>query len=48
MGKTMKGAIIPGNRTVVLKEFPVPKPGSGQVLVKMKASTVCGSDIHGV
>ncbi len=48
MRKTIKGATIPGNRTVVLKEFPVPKPGPGQVLVKMKAATVCGSDIHGI
>jgi len=42
------GAILPGNRTVMLKEFPIPEPGPGQVLVKMKASTVCGSDIHGI
>jgi threonine dehydrogenase-like Zn-dependent dehydrogenase len=48
MERTMKGAILPGNRTVVLKEFPIPEPGPGQVLVKMKASTVCGSDIHGI
>ncbi len=48
MRKMMRGAIIPGNRTVVLKEFPVPEPGPGQVLVKMKAATVCGSDIHGI
>lgn len=48
MKKTMKGAILPGNRTVVLKEFPIPEPGPGQVLVKMKASTVCGSDIRGI
>jgi len=48
MEKAMKGAILPGDRTVLIKEFPVPKPGPGQVLVKMKASTVCGSDIHGI
>ena len=48
MKKTMMGAILPGNRAVMLKEFPIPEPGPGQVLVKMKASTVCGSDIHGI
>lgn len=48
MGKLMQGAVLPGNRTVILRKFPVPKPGPGQVLVKMKASTVCGSDIHGI
>ena len=48
MQETMKGAVLPGNRTVILREFPIPEPGPGQVLVKMKASTVCGSDIHGI
>jgi threonine dehydrogenase-like Zn-dependent dehydrogenase len=48
MEKTMKGAVLPGNRTVMLRDFPIPEPGPGQVLVKMKASTVCGSDIHGI
>lgn len=48
MEKTMGGAVLPGNRTVLLKEFPVPKPGPGQILIKMKASTICGSDIHGI
>jgi len=43
---TMNGAILPGNSTVELKEFPVPSPGHGEVLVKMKSSTICGSDIR--
>ena len=30
----------------ILKEFDIPKPGHGQVLVKTKASTICGSDIR--
>jgi len=46
MQKTMKGAILPGNSTVELKEFPLPVPGHGEVLIKMKASTICGSDIR--
>jgi len=44
----MRGAILPGNSTVEIAEFPVPVPGSGQVLVKMKASTICGSDIRAI
>jgi len=43
---TMKGAILPGNSTVELKEFDIPTPGHGQVLVKTKATTICGSDIR--
>jgi threonine dehydrogenase-like Zn-dependent dehydrogenase len=45
---TMTGVILPGNRTVEFKEFPVPVPGHGQVLVKMKASSICGSDIRAI
>ena len=44
--RTMKGAILPGNSTVELKDFQVPSPGHGEVLVKMKSSTICGSDIR--
>jgi len=45
---TMKGAVLPGNRTVEFREFPVPTPGHGQVLVQMKASSICGSDIRAI
>lgn len=46
MNKKMKGAILPGNSTVELKEFDIPTPGHGEVLIKMKSSTICGSDIR--
>lgn len=42
----MLGAILPGNSTVELKTFDIPKPGHGQVLVQTKATTICGSDIR--
>ncbi|MDR2743403.1 MAG: zinc-binding dehydrogenase [Treponema sp.] len=48
MEGTMKGAYLPGNSTVILKDVPIPKPGHGQVLVKMKACTICGSDIRAI
>ncbi len=44
----MTGVLLPGNSTVELREFDVPEPGHGQVLVKMKASTICGSDIRAI
>lgn len=47
MGK-MKGVILPGNSTVEFRECEIPEPGPGQVLVKMKASTICGSDIRAI
>ncbi len=48
MERIMKGAILPGNSTVRMKEFDIPHPGYGQVLVKTKASTICGSDIRAI
>ena len=44
--RTMTGAYLPGNSTVELREAPVPEPGHGEVLLRMKASTICGSDIR--
>jgi threonine dehydrogenase-like Zn-dependent dehydrogenase len=44
----VKGVMLPGNRRVEFREFPVPEPGHGQVLVKMKASSICGSDIRAI
>lgn len=48
MARTMIGAVLPGNSTVELREFPVPNPGAGQVLIRMQASTICGSDIRAI
>lgn len=42
----MKAAYLPGNSTVDLKEAPVPEPGHGEVVIRVKASTICGSDIR--
>lgn len=46
--KSMKAAYLPGNSTVEMKEVPVPTPGHGEVLLKMKSSTICGSDIRAI
>lgn len=34
------------NPTVKMVDIPVPKPGPGEVLAKVKACGVCGSDVH--
>lgn len=44
----MRGVLLPGERRVEIQEFPVPEPGYGQVLIKMKASSICGSDIRAI
>ncbi|MBB3188259.1 zinc-dependent alcohol dehydrogenase family protein [Microbacter margulisiae] len=48
MKQTMQAAYLPGNSTVVLKEVDIPVPGHGEVLIKMKSSTICGSDIRAI
>ena len=42
----MLGAILPGNSTTMLREFSMPTPGHGEVVIRMKSSTICGSDIR--
>lgn len=42
---TMEGVFLPGDSTAVLREQAVPKPGPGQVLLRVGASGICGSDI---
>jgi threonine dehydrogenase-like Zn-dependent dehydrogenase len=44
--QTMRGAFLPGNDKVELCTVPVPRPGHGEVLLRVKASTICGSDIR--
>ncbi|HUR49430.1 MAG TPA: zinc-binding dehydrogenase [Acidimicrobiales bacterium] len=48
MTVTMRGAYLPGGRQVELREVAVPTPGHGQVLVAMRASTICGSDLRAI
>lgn len=43
--KYMRGATLPGTKEARLGSFPVPEPGYGQVLLKMMASGICGSDL---
>ena len=44
----MQGAILPGNSTVELRTFEVPEPRHGEVLIRTKSSTICGSDIRAI
>ncbi len=46
MQETMTAAYLPGNSTAELRRVSVPSPGHGEVLLRMKASTICGSDIR--
>lgn len=44
----MPGVVLPGERRLEIREFPIPAPGPGQVLVRMQASTICGSDLRAI
>jgi threonine dehydrogenase-like Zn-dependent dehydrogenase len=41
----MKGVVLAGNRKVEFHEFPDPAPGPGEVVLEIKSSGMCGSDL---
>jgi len=41
----MKAVVFPGEREVQFLEFPDPTPGPGEVVLAIKASGMCGSDL---
>jgi threonine dehydrogenase-like Zn-dependent dehydrogenase len=44
----VRAAFLPGDRRVDLREVPDPRPGHGQVVVGVRASTICGSDLRAI
>src|SRR5690606_16815992 len=45
--QAMRAAIFKGaGRPVAIENIPDPKPGEGQVLVKVGRCGVCGTDVH--
>lgn len=42
---TMRAAVLFGPRDIRLIDRPVPKPGSGEVLVKVAMCGTCGTDL---
>ncbi len=42
----MKGIVYKGDKVAEIKDFPIPEPTGRQVLVKTKATTICGSDMR--
>jgi threonine dehydrogenase-like Zn-dependent dehydrogenase len=44
----VRGVYLPGGRQVHLGDLAVPEPGPGRVLVRMRASTICGSDLRAI
>jgi propanol-preferring alcohol dehydrogenase len=47
METTMKAAVVREfGKPLVIEEVPVPRPGPGQILVRIEASGVCHTDLH--
>ena len=42
----MKGIVFLGERQVEIREFEDPVPGADEVILEIKASGMCGSDLH--
>ena len=43
----MKALLLSKYNQLEMADFPVPTPGSGEVLVRIAACGICGSDVHG-
>lgn len=42
----MKAAVLRGVNDLRLEELPVPRPADNEVLIRIKASGICGTDVH--
>ena len=42
----MRGAVFAGDARIELLDFPDPQPGPGEVVLRIDASGLCGSDLH--
>lgn len=49
---TMRAARMYGKQDIRIEDVPIPSPGRGEILLKVKAAAICGTDIrmfrHGV
>jgi L-iditol 2-dehydrogenase len=44
----MKALVLEAYNQLVYKEVPEPEPGPNDVLIRVKACGICGSDVHGM
>jgi NADPH:quinone reductase-like Zn-dependent oxidoreductase len=42
----MRGVVFLGDRNLTLQEFADPAPGEGEVILAIRASGMCGSDLR--
>ncbi|HWU38581.1 MAG TPA: alcohol dehydrogenase catalytic domain-containing protein, partial [Candidatus Acidoferrum sp.] len=46
MKSTYRAAVLYGSEDLRFEDLPVPTPGAGEVLVRVKSCAICGSDLH--
>lgn len=42
----MKALVFRGPNQIGLEDVPIPKPGYGEVVIKVTLTTICGTDLH--
>ena len=42
----MRAAVLTATRQVEIQELPVPIPGPGEVLIRVKVAGICGAELH--
>ena len=47
-GLPLKALVMEAYKSFHLRDVPTPSPAPGEVLVRVRACAVCGSDVHGI
>ena len=42
----MRGAVVTAPRQIDRRDLPVPTPAPGEVLIRIRAGSICGTDMH--
>src|SRR5690242_7640892 len=43
---SMKALVFRGKNQISLEEVPIPRPGFGEVVIRVTLTSICGTDIH--
>ena len=43
---TMKAVVFKGKDRIAIEEVPKPTPGVGEAVIRITATTICGTDVH--
>ena len=44
--QTMKAVVFTSTGCLALQEVPRPSPGPGEAVIRVTATTICGTDVH--